>query len=389
MLGEERVSRMRRCHARVSTEWGLVVATALMVVLTLPFTAFAYDQSLPQPPLRTHGLWEDCTACHGADPVASAECYGCHVAGSGPSTTSWGGKGPHAGFTSSSNRCQACHVIHGANGAGRALLPEATIKATCETCHDGTGGRGVYGAIYARTGLQPKGGHRVETTRTIPGGDPATGGSKVGTFTGENFTLTCTDCHNPHDTDTVAAFTSDRRRIAYTPGREWWQVTNSTKLLRRRPSGATTSVAEYGSDWCAACHRGRTVGGLMDNHPVDLRADRADAFIYRQLNVIGSDSATSTEATGSVGGSNRGFLILDPRTSRQGTHGPICQQCHEDSREAGLMYGATADPTTFAPSLDGTVSTSSPRFQNFPHETVNQGLLVETYDNLCLNCHTQ
>ena len=29
----------------------------------------------------------------------------------------------------------------------------------------------------------------------------------------------------------------------------------------------------------------------------------------------------------------------------------------------------------------------NPMFQNFPHETVNANMLVETYDDLCINCH--
>jgi hypothetical protein len=29
----------------------------------------------------------------------------------------------------------------------------------------------------------------------------------------------------------------------------------------------------------------------------------------------------------------------------------------------------------------------NPLFQNFPHETTNDNMLVETNDDLCLNCH--
>jgi hypothetical protein len=36
---------------------------------------------------------------------------------------------------------------------------------------------------------------------------------------------------------------------------------------------------------------------------------------------------------------------------------------------------------------DGAVPTNNPRFQTFPHETVNRRMLVETDDHLCLNCH--
>jgi hypothetical protein len=52
-----------------------------------------------------------------------------------------------------------------------------------------------------------------------------------------------------------------------------------------------------------------------------------------------------------------------------------------------VLSGNTGHAATFTVSLDGTVTTSNPRFQNFPHETVNQHMLVETGDNLCLNCH--
>jgi predicted CXXCH cytochrome family protein len=33
------------------------------------------------------------------------------------------------------------------------------------------------------------------------------------------------------------------------------------------------------------------------------------------------------------------------------------------------------------------VTTDNPRFQNFPHETANTRMLVETGDDLCTNCH--
>ncbi len=40
-------------------------------------------------------------------------------------------------------------------------------------------------------------------------------------------------------------------------------------------------------------------------------------------------------------------------------------------------------------SADGLVSSDNPRFQNFPHETQNDTMLVESDDDLCLNCHPQ
>ena len=66
---------------------------------------------------------------------------------------------------------------------------------------------------------------------------------------------------------------------------------------------------------------------------------------------------------------------------------PICQQCHEDSRFVGNMAGAEASAAPLVPGLDGSAVNANPRFQNFPHETQNEHLLVETGDDLCLNCH--
>jgi hypothetical protein len=91
-----------------------------------------------------------------------------------------------------------------------------------------------------------------------------------------------------------------------------------------------------------------------------------------------------------------------PRTDEQQGRGPICQQCHEDSRSnVGQLVGdgsigdaAPAESDPDAVWWDSTASTwtadgayDNPRFQNFPHETENRRMLVEEYDDLCLNCH--
>ncbi len=92
-----------------------------------------------------------------------------------------------------------------------------------------------------------------------------------------------------------------------------------------------------------------------------------------------------------------------PRTTGEGGqsgHLPICQQCHEDSREANDLAAdgsGTAAPFT-TEYADGVVwngsawvpatpGTANPLFQNFPHETENNRMLVEENDDLCLNCH--
>jgi predicted CXXCH cytochrome family protein len=99
----------------------------------------------------------------------------------------------------------------------------------------------------------------------------------------------------------------------------------------------------------------------------------------------------------------RGYVMQMPRTSAQAGHAPICQQCHEDSRNAGRLYDGIAVPGAFGSVPDGGLNNvwftfsgpgsigprdkANPRFQNFPHETVNAKMLVETADDLCMNCH--
>jgi hypothetical protein len=181
----------------------------------------------------------------------------------------------------------------------------------------------------------------------------------------------------------------------------------SNKLLKKRPTGATVDVTAYGSDWCLACHAGRNSTGAVHNHPVDAGAG---AFTYAAAAILSTDGPTATTIIGPIGGwnrvphtsfmhgneppdnygMNRGYLMPYPRTPQQGTHKPICQQCHEDSRNAGTLSadGATGDAAAFVlTSEDGSATTDNPRFQNFPHETANARMLVETGDDLCLNCH--
>lgn len=327
------------------------------------------------------------------------ECATCHSEG-----FPYGEKtGPHDGYSPLTNKCGLCHTLHDATSSYK-LLPALTIQSTCEMCHDGTGGSGVFGAIEAR-GFTVGASHRVETSAVIPGGDEASGGSRTESFTGTDGTLTCGDCHSPHNSNTVDPFRGERIRfhadeLNYgAPDKEW----RTSKLLRRRPTGAEADVMVYGSDWCASCHRGRSSGGTVHNHPVDSELTNASPFYYDNVAVVKSDTSLETTfgTMGLEGAStpdlywhNRGFVMPYPRTVEQEGHAPICQQCHEDSRVVGepgavqraevYRYGngmTAGDPVGSDPASD------TPLFQNFPHETQNANFLVEVDDNLCLNCH--
>ncbi len=327
-------------------------------------------------------------------------------------------QGPHGGYTTGTSKCDNCHSVHDSPADSVLLLPSATIVGTCFTCHDGTAGWSVYGTLKARTGSDPGGGHSFEQTSVIPGGDGATGGVASRTFNGPDGTLICTDCHSAHGSNTVAAFRGDRRRLrCSTPS-----ITHN-RLLRQQPTGATTSVAKYGSDWCAACHNGRTSGGMVMNHPVDSSAETSAPFDYGNVAVLSSDDPTGITIMSTLGGildtryggtlewhdwpadtdppGNRGYLMPYPRTPQQSGHYPICQQCHEDSRSVGTLVGDGSIGDAEAATIwsgDGVQWSSgsatwtarpsdNPYLQNFPHETVNAYMLVENDDDLCTNCH--
>jgi predicted CXXCH cytochrome family protein len=353
----------------ISRKMVVCVATALLILI-VPTLAFGYAN-------EGNGSRVLCVSCHGATatPAATSTADTRTVTG------------PHRGYTTTSSKCAVCHQVH--NAAGDKLLPTTTISDTCDICHDGTGGYGVYGVILARTGVAPVAEHSVDQTRLVPGGNAATGGSLVETFSATNPTrnMTCSDCHTPHGASVVASFTGDRRR----GGDISYPRPVSTRLLKKRPGGIGYDINYYGGSWCGSCHAGRLAVTPLHNHPVTTDTT---GYYYENVVRMASDGSGNTTQTGSIGGSNRGFLMIQPTVTWFGNRnlGPICQQCHEDARNVGVLAddGLTADPADFVvTSLDGTPALNqNPRFQMFPHESATARFLVETDDDLCTNCHS-
>lgn len=353
---------------------GLILVVCLSLGILVPQQAFAW--------LESDATWTgdsiDCPACHGEEfPFETRS-------------------GPHMGFSTTSAKCAICHTIHDAPAGGINLLPKATIRDNCMVCHDGTAGNGVYGAIAAR-GLSVGAAHRIDTTSTIPGGDADTGGNRTATFTGESGFMSCNACHSVHGRSVVDTFSAERVRFHATD-LGWLTEWSSTKLLRQKPVGSETTTTVYGSDWCIGCHAGRSSGiAPVMNHSVDSSATHATPFYYDNVAIVATD--TSIETTyGTMGllgtlpdmiWHNRGYVMPTPRTAQQSGHAPICQQCHEDSRAVGSP-GAVAYAEVYRygdGKTSGDLGTDAPLFQTFPHETQNERMLVETGDDLCLNCH--
>lgn len=344
----------------------LCLAGAVLIVALVPALALAY----PEGGATGRSAREGTTT-----PVETCYCH--QVTGT---SYLYSPAGPHGSYTSTTVKCAMCHEVH-TSFAAAYLLPRATITDTCFMCHDGSGGQGVYGTLAAR-GVSVAASHSIDATNVIPGGDPITGGDATRQFQGIGGNLGCDDCHSPHGSNVVAGFNGERK----TSGSHGPWATS--RLLKKRPTGATYDSADYGAGWCASCHLGRMASTTVHNHPVEATTTPG-AYAVRRLPVV--ESETSTETTlGALGDpyGHRGFVMPDPRTPLQTGHNPICQQCHEDARTVG-------QPTTVTVpnyGLDGAATANgqptNPRFNTFPHETANTAMLVEQDDSLCLNCHS-
>lgn len=335
-----------------------VVATVVFVLSAAP--VLAYDET---------GSGRTCIECHGQDD------------GTPQSATESRRRGPHGGYTTGTQKCQTCHVPHDAGNPETIILldsaPSAvgpTISDTCLTCHDGTGGAGVYGVIRHLDPLAEVSEHRINSgtggVMAVPMGASDGTTASVG-FTGADGGLSCGDCHSAHDSGTVDAFIGDRVRTADDTS----AAVASNRLLKRKPTSATTSTAVYGTEWCGGCHKGYSRTG--HTHSVSTAPTR----YYDKVDRLNAAGTAMDAAPGPLGGSNRGYVTTNAPEP------PICQQCHEDRRDVGnaVKYQVSA-AETFSPSLDG-ATPGNPRFQNFPHETAGTALLVEDEAWLCGNCH--
>ncbi len=242
--------------------------------------------------------------------------------------------------------CRICHKPHEALSSSK-LLPAARQSEVCFTCHDGTTGdldgdtdnsNVIYGQItYSpATGAPTTGAAHnidiVDNDSTIQILGLSSGDSVNPTLTvpyGTNLTadLECSGCHTPHGSNPITTqFTS---KNSYT----------NTKLLKQTPGDTTTATTLYGTNWCRACHDD-AYGGAMADHPMSTNVS------YNSP--------------------------LDHGVTPTASYRPLCQSCHDDAQDIANF------PTHSEP---------GPALDNFPHEASNDKFLVETGDDLCLNCH--
>lgn len=339
-----------------------------------------------------HAYWEGQAMPWGATAANGSNCSGsnsCHGAGFAPS-------GPHGGFSSATDSCKTCHHVHNA-GSSFKLLPTNTEVGICITCHDFSyttsgvnGGGGVYGAIRARgavaqsrhnidgynnTDTAPPGGDKsYVATSQIPGGQ--TGNSTLPANPNGNYNLVCTSCHTPHGNTSMATWSPAGQggRIRHSNGNAY--ISNRILHDDIMVKNGTHPYTVYSSLWCAACHKDRhdssTTPDPVNNHPVDTVTI---AYLTTSAAEGGQQWFTLQAAGATITTQHlAGF-------SREATMGwaPECQQCHNDY----LNVEQASSITT----VDGWNAGDNPRFQTFPHETMAKRMVVESGDDLCLNCH--
>ncbi|HWI54619.1 MAG TPA: hypothetical protein VNT57_02925 [Desulfobacteria bacterium] len=239
--------------------------------------------SNPGDKLSTYGA-TDCELCHANSAVRNAY-------------------GPHGGYTTTTNYCQTCHVVHNRPGGRQAvnskLLVGATVTDTCQFCHDITGSDiAPYSTTKMSGPSEIQSAHRIQGITTgnsvitdwagydqIPGGDPSTGGSALldasqGDLSG--LKLTCDSCHTPHGLRTLLPYLGESVVKSSTssndvqPGFQVFYLTSRLLKVSLQVDGAVYS--DYGSGWCAGCHQGRLsmTGNGSFNHPVDQDANAYD-----------------------------------------------------------------------------------------------------------------
>ena len=366
---------------RIGTR-AIVVVVAVCVFVITAGAAYAADP--PYIPLdRTDhpGVVAGCDPCHYADSHTDPS-WGPAVNGN----DEFYKYGPHGYYFNTTNRCVYCHTMHEAEAivqfqpsvaqtytsfgtTARGSAAVDTISELCFACHDNTGKGGVYSQL-ASLGYAVGAEHSVELTSPVPGSNLP------------DMHLSCTDCHTPHNRSDIPGqwlSFSPRKKGAIIGGDE--EETN--RMLRDDVGGKPKrTYTNYGGGWCAGCHdRRHSAAPSVNNHPTventyTAYTGAANGFNEPELGIFIFDSQSPNTYEVAQGWAGR----ISPRPSA-----PRCQQCHENTMDVegdyeGNQEGYYSNGTR---RINGVVVGDS-----FPHQTTGAKLLVETGDDLCLNCHS-
>lgn len=188
---------------------------------------------------------------------------------------------PHGSYAKDTNACAGCHSTHSAQGAS--LLREATVDATCKTCHNGTGSKYnvaegtvlVPGGAGGTVAKQAQGGpfgdqdgytytvtaqvtsrHAIGTSQI----NQAPGGNYKGTGAGWTEALSCGSCHDPHGT--AHNYRLLRQSLLDSPAIDVRAVPGVVV-----GGNETVTYVQGMNAFCAACHKDFNVGAGSGSTP--------------------------------------------------------------------------------------------------------------------------
>ena len=259
----------------------------------------------------------------------------------------------HGSYTLDTNACAGCHSTHTAQGA--ALLREATVDATCRTCHNGTGSKynvgdgtvlvpnGAGGTMAKLTQGGPFGGqdgfayqgaspvtsrHKVGTTAI----NQAPGGNYGSTGPGWADTLTCGSCHDPHGT--AHNYRLLREALLDSPN---IQVQAVPAVVVG--GDETVTYVKGMNTFCAACHKDFNVGaGSGSTPPPETYATTAGTYRHAVGIAPAGKGLTTTFPLEGAAGNNTDLIF--------------CLTCHR-------AHGTTAtgtNPSGYDQNGDGSVT---------------------------------
>ncbi|MHB0980362.1 MAG: cytochrome c3 family protein [Thermoleophilia bacterium] len=256
-------------------------------------------------------------------------------------TTAATGVTPHGTYSTSSNLCRNCHVVHGATGPK--IFTEATEKQVCYACHDGTGSSynvktadntSPYAWDFAEATIgstTKKSYHPVPASLTHTWVD--------GTTTNTGVTMLCSNCHNAH------SMTGTGQRFL--------------AVKKLDPGYTGTYGAKTGKDFCWTCHN--TTSGTSAGYVSSAAWGVGTGFDHKTYYPTGDTS--HNKSTGSI------VMAANPRVPAK--ENIACKGCHSEHGSTNSKLIAE-DVNNGAATFDSTTATG--------YNT--------TYNPFCGRCHS-
>ncbi|MBI5696087.1 MAG: hypothetical protein HZC51_10170, partial [Nitrospirae bacterium] len=305
-------------------------------------------------------------------------CFGCHDSGRAEGAADieslWKANTLNRGHYDYANGKQLnCVVCHGPHGTGNDRMikdslggPGLSRDAICRACHEGGAGS-VYDVMSNSPGSY--------------GPDFSAGsvhefglGVAIG---GHSVDLTCTGCHDPHNTENARLL---QDKIVFSG---YSVVTVGTVSAVVSPQGGVTSYTGGWKDYCAVCHTSMLdTGGQSPyrRHPVGIGPGQ----FYQYTAAFGMPAAPlesgdiSCVSCHYTHGSPKHSLLRFENITTPENH--LCLQCHENDK---FMQGGYGSHGGFLQN-QGRCSDC-----HNMHTKANRKLLQQSTESvLCLKCHS-